>query len=143
MEPPARLRVTILDKQKRHRLARAPLRSLLEAAARSLDVEGELTLVLCADDRIRRLNRRYRRKDRPTDVLSFPGPGGAEGIGDVVISVATAARNARLFARSLPEELQVLALHGFLHCLGYDHERDAGEMEALEARLRRELLAQP
>jgi len=143
LRSPSPLRVTILDTQKRFRVARAPLRQVLEGAARALGVDGELSLLLCGDARIRALNRRYRRKDRATDVLSFPGPGGEQGIGDVAISVATAARNARLCSRSLAEELQLLALHGFLHCLGYDHERDHGEMEELEGRLRRELLSRP
>ena len=83
------------------------------------------------------MNRSYRAKDKPTDVLSFPGPGGEEGLGDVLISVPAAERNARRLGRTLPQELDVLALHGFLHVLGYDHETDNGEMEALEGRLRR------
>jgi probable rRNA maturation factor len=73
-------------------------------------------------------------------VLSFPG-GASEGeLGDIVISVETAARNARALGRTLPQELDVLALHGFLHVLGYDHETDDGTMDRLERRLRRRLL---
>lgn len=143
MESEPGLGVTILDRQRRFRVARAPLLSVLEGAARTLRVDGELSLVLCGDARIRTLNRRYRRKDRPTDVLSFPGPGGEQGIGDVVISVATAAKNARRLRRTLSEELELLALHGFLHCLGYDHESDHGQMDRLEGRLRRKLLRRP
>jgi probable rRNA maturation factor len=70
-------------------------------------------------------------------VLSFPG--GEAGLGDVVISVQTAARNARGLGRTLLQELDVLALHGFLHLLGHDHETDEGAMERLERRLRRQL----
>jgi len=73
-------------------------------------------------------------------VLSFPGGGGEAGLGDVVISVARAERNARGLGRTLAQELEVLALHGFLHVLGYDHETDDGTMERLEGRLRRRLL---
>ena len=73
-------------------------------------------------------------------MLSFPGPGGAEGLGDIVISVPAAERNARRLGRSLAQELDVLALHGFLHVLGYDHETDDGTMDRLERRLRRRLL---
>ena len=62
------------------------------------------------------------------------------GLGDIVISLDTAARNAPRFGRTLTEELQVLTLHGFLHVLGYDHETDDGTMDRLEARLRRRLL---
>jgi probable rRNA maturation factor len=103
-------------------------------------VTGELSVVLGGDRAVRRLNARYRRRDRPTDVLSFPAGGGEAGLGDVLISVPAAERNARRLGRSLDSELQVLALHGFLHLLGYDHETDDGEMERLEAGLRRRLI---
>jgi len=73
-------------------------------------------------------------------VLSFPGGGGEAGLGDVVISVETAERNARGLGRTLGQELDVLALHGFLHVLGYDHETDDGTMDRLERRLRKRLL---
>ncbi len=116
------------------------LRQVLAGAAASLGVAGELALVLSGDRLLRRLNRDYRGKDRPTDVLSFPGPGGEAGLGDIVISVETASRNARGLGRTLPQELDVLALHGFLHLLGHDHETDDGTMERLERRLRRSLL---
>lgn len=112
---------------------------MLQRAARALRVRGEVTLLLGGDARLHALNRRYRGRDEPTDVLSFAGPGRDQGIGDIVISVATAERNARRLGRSLAQELDVLALHGFLHTLGYDHEKDGGEMDRLEARLRRKL----
>ncbi len=98
-----------------------------------------MALVFAGDRTLHRLNRTYRGKDKPTDVLSFPG-GGPGGLGDIVISVETAHRNARATRRPLPRELEVLALHGFLHVLGYDHETDHGTMDRLERRLRRELL---
>jgi probable rRNA maturation factor len=116
------------------------LRRVLRGAASALGVRGEVALVLAGDGLLRRLNREYRGKDKATDVLSFPGDGGEAGLGDVVISVAKAERNARGLGRSLPQELDVLALHGFLHVLGYDHETDDGRMERLERRLRRRLL---
>jgi probable rRNA maturation factor len=62
------------------------------------------------------------------------------GLGDIFISVETARANAVRFSRALDRELEILALHGFLHALGYDHETDHGEMEALEKRLRARLL---
>jgi len=99
-----------------------------------------MSLVFGGDRAVRRLNARYRRRDRPTDVLSFPAGGGEAGLGDVLISVPAAERNARRLGRSLERELLVLALHGFLHLLGYDHETDHGEMDRLEARLRRRLI---
>jgi probable rRNA maturation factor len=134
-----RLEVAVIDRQRR-RLPTARLRGVLEQAARTLGVSGEVALVLGGDRGIRSLNARYRGKDKPTDVLSFPGPGGAAGLGDIVISVPTAERNAARLGRSLAAELDVLALHGFLHVLGYDHETDDGAMDRLEARLRRRIL---
>jgi probable rRNA maturation factor len=134
------LSVVLLNRQRRRRVSPARLRRVLRGAARALRVRGELALVLAGDGLLRRLNRDYRKKDRTTDVLSFPGEGGEAGLGDVVISVAQAERNARGLGRTLPQELDVLALHGFLHVLGYDHETDDGRMERLERRLRRRLL---
>jgi len=138
--PPNGLRVVLLNRQRRRRVDAARLRRVLVGAAAALGVEGELALVLAGDRLVHRLNRDYRHKDRPTDVLSFPGDGGEGGLGDVVISVETAERNARGLGRSLPRELDVLALHGFLHALGHDHETDGGIMRRLEQRLRRRLL---
>ncbi len=138
--PPRRLSVVLLNRQRRRRVSPARLRRVLDGAARSLRVRGEMSLVLAGDRMLHRLNRDYRGKDRPTDVLSFPGEGGEAGLGDVVISVETAERNARSGGRTLARELDVLALHGFLHVLGYDHETDGGTMDRLERRLRKRLL---
>ena len=134
------LEVVLLNRQRRRRVRSDRLRRLLEGAARSLGVSGEVALVLTRDPAVRELNARYRGQDKPTDVLSFPGPGGSAGLGDIVVSVDTAERNARRLGRTLQRELDVLALHGFLHVLGYDHETDDGTMGRLERRLRRELL---
>jgi probable rRNA maturation factor len=134
------LGIVLLNRQRRHPVPGARIRRLLTAAAGELGVSGELAVVLTGDRRVRQLNRDFRGQDRTTDVLSFPGPGGSEGLGDVVISVETAARNARDLGRSLAQELEVLALHGLLHVLGYDHDNDDGTMSRLERRLRRRLL---
>ena len=131
----------MLDRQRRRRVRPDRVRRVLRAAARDLGISGELAVVLAGDRTLRSLNARYRGKDKPTDVLSFPGPGGEAGLGDVVISLDTAERNARALGRTLPQEVDVLALHGFLHVLGYDHETDDGTMDRLERRLRRKLLA--
>jgi len=141
-EPPStsEFSVVMVDRQRKHAVRKDDIRRLLGRAARSLKVRGELALVFAGDGLLRRLNREYRFKDKPTDVLSFEGPDRDEGLGDVVISVETARTNAQRFGRSLDRELEILALHGFLHVLGYDHETDDGEMEALEKRLRRSLL---
>ncbi len=133
----------LLNRQRQRRVDARRLRRLLQQAAALLGVGGELALVLAGDRLLHRLNRDYRGKDRPTDVLSFPGEGGESGLGDVVISVETAERNARGLGRTLPQELDVLALHGLLHLLGHDHETDDGTMDRLERRLRRRLLGRP
>src|SRR5215212_5237244 len=102
---------------------------------------GTLTMVLTTDRRIRTLNRTWRGIDKATDVLSFPAggdPGPARHLGDLVISRETAVRQARNEGHSLATELRVLALHGLLHLLGYDHERDSGRMARIERRLRRQ-----
>jgi len=139
-KPGAALQVVLLNRQRRRRVSAPRLRRVLEGAARALGLAGELALVIAGDRLLRRLNRDYRGKDAPTDVLSFPGDGAEGGLGDVVISVETAERNARALGRTLAQELDVLALHGLLHVLGYDHETDDGTMERLERRLRRRLL---
>jgi len=95
-----------------------------------------MTVAIVPDARVRALNRQYRKKDTATDVLSFSS--GEPGIlGDVVIASGVAARQAREAGHSLATELRVLALHGLLHLLGYDHERDDGRMARLERRLRK------
>ena len=136
----AGLDVLLLNRQRRRPVRPRRLRRVLEGAAAALSVSGEVSLVLTGDRAVRVLNARYRGKDRPTDVLSFPGGGAAGELGDIVISVETAEKNARHLRRTLGQELDILALHGFLHVLGYDHESDDGTMDRLERRLRRRLL---
>lgn len=137
----APLSVVIVNRQRSHSIPRARISRVLAGAADRLAVRGEVTVVFGGDALLRRLNRDYRFKDKPTDVLSFPSPDDDLGLGDIVISIKTARANAPRHGRSLNEELEILALHGFLHVLGYDHETDDGEMEALEKRLRAALLA--
>jgi probable rRNA maturation factor len=95
---------------------------------------------------MRDYNRRFRGQDQPTDVLSFPAhepaaPLGERHLGDIVISVPTAADQARKARHCLERELKILALHGYLHLLGYDHETDDGTMMRLQRGLVRRLLA--
>jgi probable rRNA maturation factor len=105
-------------------------------------------VALVSDRHIRRLNRQYRGRDEPTDVLSFavepqadepPARGEPRILGDIVIATGVARRQARETGHSYATELRVLALHGLLHLLGYDHEdpADRGRMARAEARLRR------
>ena len=142
MASAATLSVVLLNRQRSRAVSAPRLRRVLRRAAAALRVQGELSLVLAGDALLRRLNRVYRGKDTATDVLSFPGEGGEAGLGDIVISVARAERNARGLGRTLAQELDVLALHGFLHVMGYDHETDDGAMDRLEGRLRRRLLGE-
>jgi probable rRNA maturation factor len=107
------------------------------------EAAGLVTVALVSDARIRALNRRFRGRDRVTDVLAFPPgagpvpPGLGRALGDIVIARGRARRQARAAGHDLRAELRTLALHGLLHLLGYDHERDRGEMARLERRLRR------
>jgi probable rRNA maturation factor len=97
---------------------------------------GLLTVAVAPDARVRALNRQYRRKDVATDVLSFPA--GESGLlGDVVIAAGVAQRQALAAGHTLQTELRVLALHGLLHLIGYDHDTDDGRMARVEGRLRR------
>jgi probable rRNA maturation factor len=106
------------------------LQSIAPAKAR-----GSLTIAVVPDGRVRLLNRRYRGLDRPTDVLSFPA-GEPDQLGDVVIALGVARKQAAEAGHPLGTELRVLALHGLLHLLGYDHETDSGQMRRIERRLR-------
>ncbi len=115
---------------------------LLRLLAALAPAAASFSVRFTSDRELRRLNRTFRGKDAPTDVLSFPGDRSAEGwhLGDVAISVPTARRQAEAAGHDVDRELRLLVLHGVLHCLGYDHEADDGTMERLEKRLRRRYL---
>jgi probable rRNA maturation factor len=95
--------------------------------------DAELSILLCDDETIHGLNRQHRRKDKPTDVLAFATreagivPGQSHVLGDVVISLETAARQAREQQRTLWDEVTMLLAHGLLHLLGFDHATRAEE----------------
>ncbi|UFJ43149.1 rRNA maturation RNase YbeY [Brevibacillus humidisoli] len=122
------------------------VRTCLEAAAAAEEVTGEVVVTLVDDERIHELNRQYRGIDRPTDVLSFAMNETGEGemdilmddedwsdmpnmLGDIVISVPKAVSQAEEYGHSLERELGFLAVHGFLHLLGYDHGTESEEAE--------------
>ena len=115
------------------------------AAIAPARASGAIAIALVSDARIRVFNRRYRGKDEATDVLSFPADLPAKAgrddrtLGDIVIATGVARRQAREAGHSYQTELRVLALHGLLHLLGYDHDDrdDRGRMARAEARLRR------
>jgi probable rRNA maturation factor len=104
---------------------------------------AELSVVLTDDASIRAINAQWRHKDEPTNVLSFPAPPALPGaprlLGDIVIAHETTAREAKAEGKPFSDHLGHLAVHGFLHLLGYDHESDA-DAEVME-RLEREILA--
>jgi len=130
------LDVSVTDARGR-RIARGPAAGLatwLPGAAPSR-ARGSVAIALVSDRVMRTLNRRHRGVDRATDVLSFPADGGS--LGDIAIAAGVAARQARAAGHAVSTELRVLALHGILHLLGYDHETDQGEMSRVEERLRR------
>ncbi len=138
--------MTILNNQKKVRLALRPLERFSERALRALKLKPHsAALAFVTDAEIARLNKTYRKKNRPTDVLSFPAQSSAKRpnrnkfLGDIAIAPAVARRYARRNGRSLQTEICVLILHGLLHLLGYDHETDRGQMDRVEHRLRRKL----
>ncbi len=151
-----RLSVSVTDALGRPVPARGLDSWLKEAVPRH--AAGFVTIALVSDRALRRLNRIFRGIDRPTDVLSFPSERlhvtgrarrrkdaglrpeilrGLRPLGDIAIATGVARRQAREQGHSLQTELRVLALHGILHLLGYDHEADRGRMQRVEERLRR------
>jgi probable rRNA maturation factor len=114
---------------------RSGLERFAREAQKLAGVRGEVAVLVAGRRRIQELNRRFRRKNKPTDVLSFPNEDG----GDIAICAEIARDNARRFGHSPGEELKILVLHGMLHLAGYDHETDHGEMARKEARLRARL----
>ena len=100
--------------------------------------ESSATIAFVSDKRIRELNRQFRGIDKATDVLSFPAEEESH-LGDVAVSVETAATQAKENGLTLEQEIAQLILHGLLHLSGFDHETDNGEMNRLELRLRRKL----
>ncbi len=142
--------VTLKTYQRRWQIKHHPTRNFLlriwntlAAQKVNLPAKTEITVVFLNDAQMRRYNRIYRRKDSTTDVLSFPVNemllDSRHYLGDVLISMEQAARQAVERRRRVEEEVKILLLHGVLHLLGYDHETDNGRMNRLEKRLRKEL----
>jgi probable rRNA maturation factor len=123
---------------KRRGINKKALSAFAKKAQSLVRLEGSVNVLITGDDRMQALNQRFRRKNKATDVLSFPGaaPGMA---GDIAISADIASTNAKLLGHGLQYEIQILLLHGMLHLAGWDHENDAGEMAHKEATLRKKL----
>lgn len=117
------------------------LTRFLKEAQVAVRLRGQINVLLTTDAAIRDLNRRFRRKNKPTDVLSFPAANfiQSEEKGDLAISVETAGEQAVEHGHSLAVEIKVLILHGLLHLAGYDHETDNGQMQRRERKLRAQL----
>jgi probable rRNA maturation factor len=111
------------------------LQRFVRRAQKLAKITGEVDVLVSTNQRLHALNRRFRRKNKPTDVLSFPRLIG----GDIAISAEIACQNAAFYGHSPAEELKILVLHGMLHLAGHDHESDTGEMARLESRLRVQL----
>ena len=130
----ARLRVSVASPDAVSPATRGLAAWITKAAPAS--AKGDLSIAIVSDRRMRALNRQFRGKDAVTDVLSFPSE--ERGfLGDIVIAAGVSKRQAKEAAHSAQTEVKVLALHGLLHLLGYDHETDEGKMARVEARLRK------
>ena len=122
-----------------HRGLAARLTRAADAARRSSRLKGGFTILMAGDKTLRALNRDFRGKDKPTNVLSFPGRDGYAG--DIAIAYGVTAREAKAAAKSLADHATHLVVHGVLHLAGYDHERpkDASVMEPLEVKILKRL----
>jgi len=132
----------VIEVVNRQRSKKVDTEKWSEFAVKALEVIGKqgssATIAFVSDPRIRDLNRRFRNVDKPTDVLSFPAEE-KTNLGDIAISVETAAAQAKENSLTFEAEIAQLILHGLLHLSGYDHETDNGEMNRLELRLRKKL----
>ena len=140
------LMIEVVNRQRKLPVDGERWRSFAERALKVVPAGGSgAVLVFVSDRAMRDLNKRWRGKRGTTDVLSFPAgqeefeKGEGLSLGDVVVSVEQAARQAAEHGLDFEGEVRQLILHGLLHLCGYDHERDGGEMNALELRLRRRL----
>ena len=122
-------------------LTELSLGRFLARARRAAGLRGAVNVLLTSSAEMKSLNRRFRGKDEPTDVLSFPAEPGArkQFAGEIAISAEIAAKNARALGHSPAEEVKILVLHGVLHLRGYDHQCDNGRMARREKQLRAKL----
>jgi len=131
------------SKKREAALKMRELRGFLSRAQSAVGLRGEVSVLLASDTTLRTLNRNFRKKDKATDVLSFPVDDfhgeESELAGDLAISLETAQRQAEQHGHSLQMEVKILMLHGLLHLAGYDHETDKGQMARRERSLRKEL----
>jgi probable rRNA maturation factor len=122
-------------------LTELSLSRFVTRARRAAGLKGAVNVLVTSSAETKSLNRRFRGKDKPTDVLSFPAGPGAQKLfaGEIAISGEIAAKNAHALGHSPAREVKILVLHGVLHLRGYDHERDRGRMARREEQLRAQL----
>ena len=131
--------VEVVNRQRRVKVDPEAWTTFAEKALDAIGNRGSsATIAFVSNTSIRKLNQQFRGVDKPTDVLSFPADE-PDNLGDVAISVETAAKQAKENGLSLNHEIAQLILHGLLHLSGYDHETDNGEMNRFELKLRRKL----
>jgi probable rRNA maturation factor len=131
--------VEVVNRQRRLKLDIDAWSDFAEQALNAIgNHESSATIAFVSDKKIRELNRQFRGIDKATDVLSFPA-GEKTNLGDIAVSVDSAARQAKENGLSFDDEIAQLILHGLLHLSGYDHETDTGEMNRFELKLRRKL----
>ncbi len=128
----------ILLEYKTQAVSAQALRLFAARAQRALGLRDEVDIRITSNRELQDLNRRFRKKDRPTDVLSFPSAM-PKLLGDIAVSAEIAAANAAALGHSTETEIKILILHGLLHLAGYDHEHDHGKMQSRETGLRRQL----
>jgi len=132
----------IIFRKRAGNLSAVTLGRFVARAQRAAGLVGSINVLVTSSIEMRALNKRFRGKDSPTDVLSFPSASPAAGdpiVGEIAISREIAAKNARILGHTTAEEIKILVLHGILHLRGYDHENDDGEMGRCERRLRARL----
>ncbi len=120
-------------------LRRREVRSFAGALRQEVTGGRGFACLVTDDAELQRLNRQFRGRDYPTDVLSFPSGQPSGPLGDIAISSGRAAQQAREHGHTIEEEIRILMLHGVLHLMGMDHENDNGRMSRAERRYRREL----
>ncbi len=129
----------IILRKSEHGVTEAALSRFLARARKATRLKGEIAVLITGNREVRKLNRMFRKKDEPTDVISFPSA--MDGVaGDIAISVDIARQNGRKLGHGTVAELKILMLHGMLHLAGMDHETDRGEMARREQLLRRRLV---
>ncbi|MFN2530336.1 MAG: rRNA maturation RNase YbeY [Pyrinomonadaceae bacterium] len=130
--------IDVVNRQRKKKITVNGWSARASEMLRVIGSHGSATIAFVSDDHIRRLNKRFRGIDRPTDVLSFPS-GEDDNSGDIAISLERAAIQSQAHGLTFEDEIAQLILHGLLHLCGYDHETDDGEMNRMELRLRRNL----